>query len=192
MSNALSHPMVHAYLASVEAEAAVLSDDRRRDLVADLREHIESVLPQGFDDAEVRETLDRLGSPREIAAAAIAEEPGVQPLRPESGVRTAVTLGMVVLAALFFWGAGVGLVLAVVAAVRIWRSPSWTDRDKRLGIAGAFSPLLVTPAAAALLGSSGRLGAPELLGAFLIGTVFPLVVAVRLGRSAARLRPQAA
>ncbi|CAL9660506.1 HAAS signaling domain-containing protein [Streptomyces sp. enrichment culture] len=191
MSNALAHPMVTAYLASVEAEAAVLSDDRRRDLVADLREHIESVLPQGFDDAAVRQALDRLGSPREIAAAAIAEEPGVQPLRPESSVRTAVTLGMMVLAAPF-WVVGVGLVLAVVAAVRIWRSPSWTDRDRRMGVAGALSPLLVTPAAAVLLGSSGRLGAAEVLGAFLIAAVIPLAVAVHLGRGAARLRPQAA
>lgn len=188
MSNALDHPLVNAYLASVEAEAAVLSGDRRADLVADLREHIASVAPSAGDDAAVREALDRLGTPREIAAAAIAEEPGVEPLRPQSGTRTAVTLGMLVLGAPF-WVVGIGLVLSVVAAVRIWRSPSWADRDKRLGVAGAFSPLLVTPAAAALLGSSGRLGAPELFGAFLIAAVIPLIVAVRLGRGAARLRP---
>lgn len=190
MSDVLSHPMVRAYLASVDTETAVLSDDRRQDLTQDLREHIESVLSRDADDAAVQEALDRLGTPREIAAAAIAEEPGAHPLQPESGPRTAVTLGMMVLAAPF-WVVGVGLVLAVLSAVRIWRSTAWTGRDKRLGIACALSPLLVTPAAAALFASSG-LTAAEVFGAFLIATLIPLAAAVRLGRRAARLRSQAA
>lgn len=63
MSDALTHPLVRAYLASVDTQAAVLSDDRRRELLADLREHIESVLPQGADDAAVQQALDQLGTP---------------------------------------------------------------------------------------------------------------------------------
>lgn len=63
MSDPLTHPLVRTYLASVDKEAAVLSGDRRRDLVADLREHIESVLPQGADDATVQQALDQLGTP---------------------------------------------------------------------------------------------------------------------------------
>jgi hypothetical protein len=192
MSDALTHPLVRAYLASVDREAAVLSGDRRRDLLADLREHIESVLPQGADDAAVQQALDQLGTPREIAAAAIAEEPGVTPLQPQSSARTTLTLGMMVLAAPFFEVLGIGLVVAVLAAVRIWRSPAWTRRDKRLGILCAFSPLLVIPAAAALFAFAGGLGAEELFGSFLIAMVIPLAGAIRLGRSAARLRPQAA
>ncbi|MBF8171052.1 hypothetical protein IW294_09720 [Streptomyces olivaceus] len=191
MSNALTHSLVRAYLSSVEAEAAVLSDDRRRDLLADLREHIESVLPSDADDAAVQEELDRLGTPREIAAAAIADEPGVRPLQPESRARTAVTLAMMVLSAPF-WVVGVGVVVAVLAAVRIWRSTAWAGQDKRLGIICTLSPLVVTPAVAALLGAGGRLGAYEIYGAFLIAAVAPLAGAVRLGRGAARLRPQAA
>ncbi|GGS02569.1 hypothetical protein GCM10010269_46780 [Streptomyces humidus] len=192
MSDALTHPLVRAYLASVDREAAVLSDDRRRDLLADLREHIESVLPQGADDAAVQQALDQLGTPREIAAAAIAEEPGVTPLQPQSSARTTLTLGMMVLAAPFFEVLGIGLVVAVLAAVRIWRSTAWTRRDKHLGILCALSPLLVIPAAAALFVLAGGLGPEELFGSFLIAMVIPLAGAIRLGRSAARLRPQAA
>ncbi|PJN35625.1 hypothetical protein CG747_38085 [Streptomyces sp. CB02959] len=191
MSNALAHPLVRAYLASVDGEAAVLSDDRRRDLVADLREHIESVLPQGADDAAIQQALDQLGTPREIAAAAIAEEPGVSPLQPENSGRTTLTLGMMVLATPF-WVLGIGLVLAVVAAVRIWRSTAWTRRDKRLGTICVLSPLLVIPAAGALFAYAGGLGIAELIGTFLIAMVIPLAGAIRLGRGAARLHPHAA
>lgn len=170
----------------------MLSDDRRRDLVADLREHMESVLPQGFDDAAVRETLDRLGSPREIVAAAIAEEPGVQPLRPESGVRTAVTLGMAVPAALSFWGAGVGLVAGrrrrcTDLALAVLDGPGQAPGYGRCSLAlpgdirGRGTARLLRPPRG-----------PELLGVFLIGTVIPLVMAVCPGGSADRLRPQAA
>ena len=59
MSNALTHPLVRAYLSSAEAEAAVLSDDRRRDLLADLREHIDrpftsfSLMPSTNSEARV-------------------------------------------------------------------------------------------------------------------------------------------
>ena len=192
MSDPLAHPLVRTYLASVDRETAVLSDDRRRDLVADLREHIESVLPQGADDATVQQALDQLGAPREIAAAAIAEEPGVNSLQPESNARTTLTLGMMVLAAPFFWVLGIGLVLAVPAAVRIWRSTAWTRRDKRLGSICALSPLLVTPAAAAPFAFADGLGVAALIGTFLIAMVIPLAGAIRLGRSAARLHPHAA
>ncbi|MGW7517262.1 HAAS signaling domain-containing protein [Streptomyces sp. NPDC054796] len=191
MSEPLTHPLVRAYLASVEREAAVLPDERRRELVADLREHIGSVLPGDADDAAVQQALDRLGTPREIAAAAIAEEPGVDPLRPESRARTTLTLALMVLAAPF-WVLGVGLVLAVVAVVRIWRSTAWSRRDKRLGAVCALSPLLVIPAAAAPFAFTSGLTANAVFGAHLIAMVIPLAAAVHLGRGAARLRPHAA
>ncbi|MET7639786.1 hypothetical protein [Streptomyces sp. NPDC005438] len=188
MSRTSTHPLVRAYLSSVERETATLPDARRRDLVADLREHIESVRAEGGDEP-VQETLDRLGTPREIAAAAIEEEPGVEPPRPDGRARTAVTLGMLVLSAPL-WVVGVGLVLAVLAAVRIWRSTAWSRRNRRLGVICAFSPLLVTPGIAALFSAGGRLGAPQLLCALLLSAVIPLAAAVRLGRDTARLRTE--
>ncbi|AXG78921.1 HAAS signaling domain-containing protein [Streptomyces paludis] len=192
MSDALTHPLVRTYLASVDREAAVLSGDRRGDLVTDLREHIESVLPRDADDAAVQQALDQLGTPREIAAAAIAEEPGVNPLQPESSARTKLTLVLMVVAAPLFEILGIGIVVAIIASVRIWRSPAWTRRDKHLGVLCAFSPFLVIPAAAALFVLTGGLGAAQLIGILLIAMVIPLVGAVRLGRSAAHLRPHAA
>jgi hypothetical protein len=191
MSDVLTHPLVRAYLASADREAAVLSDDRRRDLMADLREHIDSVLPQGADDAAVQQALDQLGTPREIAAAAIAEEPGVNPLQPESSARTTLTLGMMVLGSPF-WVFGIGLVLSVLATVRIWSSTAWTRREKRLGIICTLSPLLVIPATAAPFAFARGLGPAELIGVLLIAMVIPLAGAIRLGRGAARLHPHAA
>ncbi|WP_369202876.1 hypothetical protein [Streptomyces sp. PU-14G] len=190
MNDALTQPLVRAYLASLDKQAAVLPADRRRDLVADLREHLESVLPQDADDAAVQQALDELGAPGEIAAAAIADEPGVDPLQPESSARTTVTLGMMVLAAPLSV-VGIGVVLAVLAIVRIWRSPAWSRRDKRLGVIWTLSPVVVIPAAAAAFALTGGLDPTAVIGVLLIAMLVQLAGAVRLGRGAARLRPHA-
>ncbi|MFE0339599.1 HAAS signaling domain-containing protein [Streptomyces sp. NPDC058955] len=70
--NAIDHPLVAAYLDSVARETAELPADRRAELLADLREHIE--VSDARDDAGVRAVLAELGEPRTVAASALAEE----------------------------------------------------------------------------------------------------------------------
>jgi hypothetical protein len=63
--------MVDDYIEALEAAAADLEADRRAELVADVREHIELALAEAGsrDEAAVRTVLERLGSPAEIVAA---------------------------------------------------------------------------------------------------------------------------
>jgi hypothetical protein len=78
--------LVRDYLARLEAAAAVLPADRRTELVDDIREHIDCALAEAdpMDEAAVRNTLERLGSPNDIVAA----EGDGPPATPDSG-RTA-------------------------------------------------------------------------------------------------------
>ena len=77
-------PLVDAYLRRLDAAARDLPAGRRAELSAELEEHIEDALREAGarDEATVRNVLDRLGPPEEIAAAAgasgapAAERPG--------------------------------------------------------------------------------------------------------------------
>lgn len=67
--------IVEAYLARLDAAAAVLPPDRRTELVEEIRQHIADALGDALGDADarsesaVRNVLDRLGPPAEIIAA---------------------------------------------------------------------------------------------------------------------------
>ncbi|MGW1775548.1 HAAS signaling domain-containing protein [Streptomyces sp. NPDC002104] len=63
---------VRDYLCAVEREASALPADRRRELLADLAEHIE-VTRAERPDVTIGEVLAELGDPRTIAATALAE-----------------------------------------------------------------------------------------------------------------------
>jgi hypothetical protein len=64
-------PLVDDYLARLEAAAAHLPRRRRAELVGEIEEHLEDALAEsGDDEIAVRNALERLGSPEEIAAAA--------------------------------------------------------------------------------------------------------------------------
>ena len=61
--------LVDDYLRQVAAAAAGLSSDHRAELVAEIREHIDSALraADSADEVTVRNVLERLGPPEEIA-----------------------------------------------------------------------------------------------------------------------------
>jgi uncharacterized membrane protein len=118
-------PLVDDYLRRLQAAAADLPRARRIELVSEIEDHIDAALREGDggDAAAVRNVLERLGPPEEIAAAAGAATPA-----PERG--RLETAAMVVLAASFvlpFVGylIGAGLVLA---------SKAWHGRDKAIAL----------------------------------------------------------
>ncbi|MFE3738605.1 HAAS signaling domain-containing protein [Streptomyces sp. NPDC059134] len=196
MNDTLAHPLVRSYLSSVGDRAAALPDVRRQELLADLREHIEVALADSgtFDEGEVRRVLDQLGTPGEIVAAALAEEAGSGPV-PESGRHTAITLCLIVVAlpaALipvigpFFAPAAV-----IAALVRLWRSPQWARQEKRQATLLMLSPVIAVPVLAAVFSvAGGGLTAIALMAALLAAALLPVTAAVRLHRSAARVRQQ--
>ncbi|MET9956883.1 hypothetical protein ABZ135_35780 [Streptomyces sp. NPDC006339] len=207
--NATDHPLVTAYLDAVARETAELPAERRAELLADLREHIE--VSGAGTEQELRGVLADLGEPRTVAASALAEEPLARgsltggPLgggslvdrvltgspypaaaasdRPPRTRLTAVLLGSAGL--VFLFSAIAGGVALVAGLVLLWGSPHWDTRHKVLGtVTSAVVPVLVV--AGALLLASSRLGPMELLLLVLFALVVPVVGAVALLRAVRR------
>ncbi|QKW23607.1 hypothetical protein HUT16_34960 [Kitasatospora sp. NA04385] len=194
MSNAAEHPLVRAHLAAVERCTASLPPERRRELLADLREHVQVALAEHdgpVDDDAVRHVLDELGSPRRIADAALAEEGRTCP-EPESGLRTATTLTLLALAAPLLLVPVLGPYLAPAAAatgaVRLARSPQWSGREKKHAALLLLGTLPLTPLAAFAVSVVGALDQTGMLLALAIGFCPALLAVLRLARSAGRLR----
>ena len=116
-----------AYLRELDGELRDLPAPRRRDLVEEIREHIASALSEARDDgeAEIRNVLERLGDPAEIAAAA-RERFGVH--RATTSVRDIVTV------ILLLFGGFLWLVGWVVGAILLATSTAWTSREKVIGL----------------------------------------------------------
>jgi uncharacterized membrane protein len=117
--------LVEAYLRRLGDELRDLPRPRRTELVDEIREHITEARSDLSSDVEVRNLLERLGDPADIAAEA-RERLGIRPAR--SGAREILALiflpiGGVVIPILG-WFIGVAL---------LWTSPVWTSRDKWIG-----------------------------------------------------------
>ncbi|RDG39131.1 HAAS signaling domain-containing protein [Streptomyces corynorhini] len=194
MNDTFAHPLVHSYLSSVGDRAAVLPDVRRQELLADLREHIEVALAESdtVDEGDVRRVLDQLGTPGEIVAAALAEEANSGPV-PESGRRTAITLCLIVVALPAALIPVIGSFFApaamIAALVRLWRSRQWARREKWQATLLMFSPVIVVPGLAAVFSvAGGGLTAVAVMATLVVAASLPVTAAVRLHRSAARVR----
>lgn len=132
---------IRDYLAALDAAAASLDLERRAELVAEIREHIDLALTEAGrrDGSTVREVLDRLGSPDEIVAAETTVENIVldevrpasrpvwrerRPLSVETKALLLLTVGAVVLP---FIGPALGLWVAAA-------STRWTLTQKRTAV----------------------------------------------------------
>ncbi len=67
---------VKEYLHNLEAELADLPRSRRQELLGEIHEHIDSALAEApaHEEAEVRNVLDRLGDPADIAPRRLASD----------------------------------------------------------------------------------------------------------------------
>jgi hypothetical protein len=112
-------PLVDDYLRRLDAAASGLPADQRDELVSEIKDHLQEALRQApaGDQAAVRNALERLGSPEEIAAAAADPPPG-QPAGAASQIN-GLAIASVVVAVL--WFAGLGAVLALVFGYRARR-----------------------------------------------------------------------
>jgi hypothetical protein len=80
----------------LEAAASPLPPDRRVELIADLRAHIDDALGEtgSADEAAVRNVLERLGRPEEIAAAAMGPSESAPRRRNSSTLETAALIAL--------------------------------------------------------------------------------------------------
>ncbi|MEU8761472.1 hypothetical protein [Streptomyces sp. NPDC048659] len=185
--NAIDHPLVTAYLDAVARETSVLPAERRAELLADLREHVE--VSGAASDDEVRAVLAGLGDPRAVAASALAEEPHVllaPAAPPVSRTRVRVTVGLLALAGLLSaLNAFVGTTALIIGLVLLWGSPVWDRRQKTIGtVSCAIVPLALV--AAGFLLAGGRLGPIEVLLIIAVSLIAPIAGATTLLRAARR------
>ncbi|WP_327273692.1 hypothetical protein OG609_17660 [Streptomyces sp. NBC_01224] len=141
--------LVRDYLSAVEREASALPADRRRELLADLAEHIE-VTRAERPDAAIGEVLAELGDPRTIAATALAEAGNGAAGAPARGgvgaparrgkVHPLVPLLMLTLSLPFIMvfpdlpGPLFGVLFRVIGAVLLCTSVHWTAAQKTTGV----------------------------------------------------------
>ena len=128
---------VEDYLRELATTARILQAARSKELIEDVRSHIEVALAEGGQSPAA--VLGGLGEPREIVASALAEGAGsVQLSKWITGLEVTAIL-------LLLFGAvlvGVGWLVGVLL---LWASPRWTLADKLLGALilpwGLFMPV---------------------------------------------------
>jgi HAAS len=104
-----------------------LIDRYLRDLRAEIQDHIDSALAETHprDEASVRNVLERLGDPSEIADEA-RERMGIA--KPKAGFRE---IAAVIL--LPIGGILIPVIGWIIGLLLLWSSPVWTSRDKWIG-----------------------------------------------------------
>jgi uncharacterized membrane protein len=110
MTTVHSDRLVEDYLRRLEAAAiaAGLPPDRRAELVAEIREHVREALPDDdSDETAVRNVLERLGPPEDIAADAAEAGPA-----PRRGGWNGLAIASFVCGLLWIWWLGSVLALA--------------------------------------------------------------------------------
>jgi hypothetical protein len=190
---------VEKYLGELEGELRDLPRSRRQELLTEISDHIDAALAQtpDHDEAEIRNVLERLGDPADIAQEA-RQRLGVPRARSGAFEVAAVILlpiGGVVIPVLG-WVAGV---------ILLWTSRVWTTREKLAGTllfpGGLLLPVLLFSGAIGMRvcfgsGVDGRVvsdtcgpGPSALQQTMAIGVltllvVVPIAMAIFLGRRA--------
>jgi hypothetical protein len=190
--------LVADYLRRLRRAARSLSRERRRELIAEISEHIAEAQAAGGASGEgqsaaLRNALERLGEPREIVAAAggplVAGRPGALEIAAVVVLLLAGIAGLVagIPGIVVGWGTGV---------VLLWVSPRWRWPDKLLGTlvwpGGLAAPLVLLSlpiSASACVGGSntatrctGGSGLPPWLSILVIVVAIaaPILVGIRL------------
>ncbi|MGH7761155.1 MAG: HAAS signaling domain-containing protein [Candidatus Dormibacteraceae bacterium] len=118
--------LVDDYLTRLISGLDGVAPERREEIIGEIRSHIAEERARFGDesDADLRNLLDRLGDPAELAAAAQTTRP-VQPVGPVpsgSGIGLLEILALVLTP--LIWPVGV---------ILLWASPAWRTRDKLIG-----------------------------------------------------------
>ncbi|MFI7138154.1 HAAS signaling domain-containing protein [Streptomyces massasporeus] len=137
--------LVRDYLRQLRSRSRALPRAQRKELLADIREHIQTSLAGApdHDAAYVREVLERLGDPGDIVATARASDP--LPTSTGFNLQRWDPLGTVLLIQFGAFLCGVGWLTGLLL---LWTSRHWRIRDKIIGTAfvpgGLAVPIFLT------------------------------------------------
>jgi len=123
--NGTRHREVGEYLRRLQRSMGDLPAERREEILAEIEEHISEDLAErpAATDADVRNVLERVGDPGDIAAEA-RERFGIKPARRSWTDPAAVILLLIGGFTIIGWFVGV---------VLLWISDAWNTRDKIIG-----------------------------------------------------------
>jgi uncharacterized membrane protein len=201
--NTTAERLVDDYLARLDAALAGVPADRRREIVEEIEAHLAAAVEAApGDEIALREAIDRLGEPEEIAAEA---QERAAPAAPAPARRGGLETATIVLLLVGGFIGGFGWLVGVAL---LWMSDVWRVRDKLIGtlvLPGglAFSAVLLvsvgtSAGSGACYGSPGEAtvctntgGTPGweqalLTAALVLCVVLPIATAVYLAR---RSRP---
>jgi uncharacterized membrane protein len=118
--------MVDDYLRRLDAELRALPQARRSEVLDEISDHIAEARAglDVSDEAAIRNLLDRVGDPAEIAAEA-RERFGMP--APRAGARETIAVILLLL------GGFVGFVGWIIGLILLWISDVWSTRDKLIG-----------------------------------------------------------
>ena len=118
-------PLTDDYLRRLKAAASGLPRERRDELLAEIEAHIDAALREGgaHDETAVRNVLERLGPPEEIAAA--AGPPSGAPARGRLETAALIVLSVGSVLPVFGYLIGAGLVIS---------SSAWSAGEKLVGL----------------------------------------------------------
>ena len=139
---ATGQQMIDEYLARLERAAQVLGTERRSELLAEIRGHIDDARSESDEsEAGVRALLDRLGSPEEIVAVAAEGDQGAEGNRSAvvrdqlAGPPRSMTLEIWAVLLLTVGSIVLPVIGWLVGVVLMWSSDRWRPREKILGTA---------------------------------------------------------
>jgi uncharacterized membrane protein len=127
--------LVEDYLDRLEHELADFPSARRRELVQEISEHIAEARAglESESEADVRNLLDRMGDPADIAAEARGAPTEPPAAAGQEHGRRSGALDVVALILLLLGGVVVPVIGWLVGVVLLWISSAWTARQKLLG-----------------------------------------------------------
>ncbi len=127
--------LINDYLDRLEAELSDFPSARRRELVQEIAEHISEARAQlePESEADIRNLLDRIGDPAEIAAEARGPAQPPDPAPTVVVERRSSALDVAALVLLLIGGLVLPLIGWVVGVVLLWISSTWTTGQKLLG-----------------------------------------------------------
>jgi hypothetical protein len=132
----MTHRLTDDYLRRLDRAAGALPRQDRRELVADIRSHLDALLAPDATEADVRNALEGLGDPDDIVRAAKPE-----PKPRTRGAHEIFAILFILVGSIFLpifgWIIGVGLLLS---------SPRWSAGQKLLGVLvwpGGLFPLFL-------------------------------------------------
>ncbi|HEY4914814.1 MAG TPA: hypothetical protein VIJ91_12950 [Candidatus Dormibacteraeota bacterium] len=125
MSAPHADQLVHEYLDRLDSLLAGVPQRRREEILDEISKHIAEQRSQIPDesDADLRNLLERIGDPAEVADAARDDGETVTMPKPARRIGPIEVLALVLTP--LIWPAGV---------ILLWLSPAWNVRDKLIGM----------------------------------------------------------